>query len=62
MKTKKTSHEKKLGNTGIDKERKRTKSSDAYGDKMTICANTGCTLRKKAKCSGFEGCPGFQAR
>jgi len=31
----------------------------AYGDKVTICVNTGCIMRKKAKCFGFEGCPGF---
>lgn len=34
----------------------------AYGDVVTICANAGCVLRKKAKCFGFEGCPGFKAR
>jgi hypothetical protein len=36
--------------------------SSAYGEKVTICANTGCALRKKAKCFGFEGCPGFKAK
>lgn len=34
----------------------------AYGDAASICINTACALRKKAKCFGFEGCPGFQAR
>ncbi len=34
----------------------------AYGDEVTICANSGCVLRKKAKCFGFEGCPGFKGR
>jgi hypothetical protein len=34
----------------------------AYGDQTTICMNGGCALRKKAKCFGFEGCPGFKGR
>jgi hypothetical protein len=34
----------------------------AYGDKVPICYNAGCVLRKKAQCSGFEGCPGFRGR
>lgn len=34
----------------------------AYGDEASICTNAGCVLRKKAKCFGFEGCPGFQGR
>ena len=61
MKTKKTL-------TGNKREKdqptknQQSKSSDAYGDKVPICANTGCALRKKAKCFGFEGCPGFQAK
>jgi hypothetical protein len=62
MKTKKTQIKKSVEESKTNKTKSRVKSSDAYGDKMTICANTGCALRKKAKCSGFEGCPGFQAR
>jgi len=35
----------------------------AYGDKVPICINTDCVLRKKAGgCLGFEGCPGFKSR
>lgn len=35
----------------------------AYGDKVSICINTDCMLRKKAGgCLGFEGCPGFKSR
>ncbi|MDA8432508.1 MAG: hypothetical protein M0Z60_06040 [Nitrospiraceae bacterium] len=34
----------------------------AYGNGKTICMNGGCVLRKKAKCFGFEGCPGFKGR
>jgi hypothetical protein len=32
----------------------------AYGETKPICMNAGCVLRKKAKCFGFEGCPGFK--
>jgi hypothetical protein len=32
----------------------------AYGDNATICTNADCILRKKARCFGFEGCPGFK--
>jgi hypothetical protein len=35
----------------------------AYGDKVSICINADCVLRKKAGgCLGFEGCPGFKSR
>jgi len=34
----------------------------AYGEEATICLNAGCVLRKKARCFGFEGCPGFKGR
>ncbi len=34
----------------------------AYGEEVPICANSGCVLRKKAKCFGFEGCPGFKGK
>jgi len=35
----------------------------AYGDKVSICINADCQLRKKAGgCLGFEGCPGFKSR
>lgn len=38
-------------------------SCKAYGDKVSLCINTDCVLRKKAGgCLGFEGCPGFKAR
>jgi hypothetical protein len=37
-------------------------SHSAYGDKITICINFECVLRKKTKCFGFEGCPGFKSR
>ncbi|MFI5296015.1 MAG: hypothetical protein ACHQ0Y_13450 [Thermodesulfovibrionales bacterium] len=57
MKTKKTpANTKRPGKP----EYKRRES--AYGDEVPICANTGCVLRKKAKCFGFEGCPGFKGR
>ena len=56
MRSRRTQTENKKGKTP------QAKASDAYGDKVPICANTGCKLRKKAKCFGFEGCPGFQAK
>jgi hypothetical protein len=34
----------------------------AYGEDVPICTNAGCVLRKKAKCFGFEGCPGFKGK
>jgi hypothetical protein len=54
--------EKSMIKSKTNKPQSRVKASDAYGDKVPICANTGCALRKKAKCFGFEGCPGFQAK
>jgi hypothetical protein len=36
--------------------------ANAYGGKVTICINAECILRKKAKCFGFEGCPGFKGK
>ena len=62
LKTMKKPSEKNAGKARADKAKSRLKSSDAYGDKVPICANIGCALRKKAKCFGFEGCPGFQAK
>jgi len=38
------------------------KTYRAYGESVTICINKDCILRKKAKCYGFEGCPGFKSR
>ena len=38
------------------------KTHRAYGDSATICINKDCVLRKKARCYGFEGCPGFKSR
>jgi len=38
-------------------------SCRAYGEKVSLCINTDCVLRKKAGgCLGFEGCPGFKSR
>ncbi len=34
----------------------------AYGVDVSICLNAGCVMRKKAKCLGFEGCPGFKGK
>lgn len=34
----------------------------AYGGDAPICLNAGCVMRKKAKCFGFEGCPGFKGK
>jgi len=62
MKTKKTLTENKRRKAQPTKKLQQAKASDAYGDKVPICANIGCMLRKKAKCFGFEGCPGFQAK
>ncbi len=41
---------------------KARRHEQAYGDDKTICMNGGCVLRKKAKCFGFEGCPGFKGK
>jgi hypothetical protein len=60
--TRKTPSKKGAGKAHTNKNLSGGKSSDAYGEKVPICANIGCVLRKKAKCFGFEGCPGFQAR
>jgi hypothetical protein len=57
LKTMKKPSKKNTAKSKTDKVR-----SSAYGEKVTICANTGCALRKKAKCFGFEGCPGFKAK
>ncbi len=57
VKTKKLPEENKRPGKPLFKPRK-----SAYGDEVPICANSGCVLRKKAKCSGFEGCPGFKGR
>lgn len=62
MKTKKTRLKKSSKESGAKNPQPRVKSYDAYGDKVTICANAGCALRKKAKCYGFEGCPGFKTK
>jgi len=62
MKTMKKLSEKSAKDSGTKKAQPWKKSSAAYGDKATICANAGCALRKKAKCFGFEGCPGFKAK
>ncbi|MDH4230795.1 MAG: hypothetical protein OEW04_02070 [Nitrospirota bacterium] len=62
MKSKKTPLKKKTEQVLSNVRQTRAKASGAYGDKVPICANTGCALRKKAKCFGFEGCPGFQAK
>jgi hypothetical protein len=61
MKTEKTAKairksKKKTSGTGVGYQVK------AYGDKLTICTNAECVMRKKANCSGFEGCPGFKGR
>jgi hypothetical protein len=62
LKTKKQPSKKEKEMSATDKKQKKSVSHNAYGDKVPICANTGCALRKKAKCYGFEGCPGFQSR
>ena len=62
LKTKKQPSKKEKEKSAPNKEQKKSASLNAYGDKVPICANTGCALRKKAKCYGFEGCPGFQSR
>jgi len=35
---------------------------NAYGDTVSICLNAECIMRKRAKCLGFEGCPGFKGK
>lgn len=48
---------------GISPANNTGRSFSAYGDKITLCINTDCLLRKKAGgCLGFEGCPGFKSR
>ncbi|MDA8240115.1 MAG: hypothetical protein M0Z67_07065 [Nitrospiraceae bacterium] len=57
MKAKKSlSGEKKTGGPPVRRQ------ENAYGGETTICMNGGCLLRKKAKCFGFEGCPGFKGK
>ncbi len=62
MKLKKSLPQKARGKSSPPTGKAAGKASDAYGDKIPICVNIGCALRKKAKCFGFEGCPGFKAR
>jgi len=31
-------------------------------DKPSICSNSECVMRKRARCSGFEACPGFKSK
>jgi hypothetical protein len=38
------------------------RQESAYGDEASICLNAECIMRKRAKCLGFEGCPGFKGR
>jgi hypothetical protein len=54
-KSKRTSH-KKREEVAVPSGRK------GYGESVCICLNAGCLMRKKAKCLGFEGCPGFKGR
>ncbi len=48
------------GNTGKSQAAAHRRQEEAYGEKRSICMNAGCAMRKKAKCFGFEGCPGFK--
>jgi hypothetical protein len=50
------------GKTRTAENKTSAKKAGVYGENTPICANVGCVLRKKAKCSGFEGCPGFKAK
>jgi hypothetical protein len=56
--------EKDISRLPLDKRRKSNEKRQgaAYGDTVTICSNAECIMRKKAKCSGFEGCPGFKGK
>jgi hypothetical protein len=38
------------------------RQENAYGDTVSICLNAECIMRKRAKCVGFEGCPGFKGK
>jgi hypothetical protein len=60
MKSKKSSAANLVKNSAGRPPARRQES--AYGDETTICMNGGCVLRKKAKCFGFEGCPGFKGK
>jgi len=53
----------KSGTSKVSSARYAGTSRKAYGDKVSLCINTDCILRKKAGgCLGFEGCPGFKSR
>jgi len=41
-----------------DPEKKKKSSADS----SVICINRDCKLRKQKRCTGFEGCPGFQGK
>jgi hypothetical protein len=43
-------------------DKKQRKAYAVYGDKVPICINAKCIMRKQAACFGFEGCPGFRAK
>ena len=62
MKTRGTTKSGKAGTRTPDLHGDRRLSHAAYGDRVPICSNTGCVMRKQAACFGFEGCPGFKAK
>jgi|GEM_PF-6502827 hypothetical protein len=66
MKTRSVKHKsiaKQSETAKISSARQAGTACKAYGDKVSICINTDCVLRKKAGgCLGFEGCPGFKSR
>lgn len=41
--------------------RETSRAGKAYGNKIPLCVNADCKLRKGARCLGFEGCPGFRS-
>jgi hypothetical protein len=62
MKTKVNSRKENSGARCAGTKRDVRVSYSAYGDRVPICMNTGCVMRKQAGCFGFEGCPGFKSR
>jgi hypothetical protein len=46
----------------VNKKKAVSRRIDPENNGSVICFNRDCKLRKKKRCKGFEGCPGFKGR
>ncbi len=42
--------------------KKSAKKKTSDDTSSAVCFNRDCKLRKQKKCTGFEGCPGYQGK